>query len=1032
MYRAVPPKIDLPAMEREIITFWEDNDVFHRSLRQTADGPQWTFYEGPPTANGTPGVHHVEARVFKDLYPRYRTMKGYHVPRKAGWDCHGLPVELAVERELGFNGKPDIEAYGIAEFNARCRESVLRHVDAFSEMTSRMGYWVDMDQAYWTMSPEYIDSVWWSLKRIFDDGRLEQDYRVSPFCPRCGTTLSDHELAQGYETVVDPSVFVVCEVLDGPLAERFPGVALLVWTTTPWTLVSNTAVAVAPDATYVVARAADRTFVVAEDLLAATLGEEAEVVHRLPGRDLERTGYRPPFDLVDIPDAHYVILGDFVTTTDGSGIVHLAPAFGADDLTVCRAYDLPVVNPVQADGTFAEDVGLVGGQFFKHADEDLVADMAARGLLFKRVPYEHTYPHCWRCHTPLIYYALPSWYIRTTAAKDALLAENEATNWFPETIKWGRYGDWLRNNIDWALSRSRYWGTPLPIWRCPDDHLTAVGSRAELSQLTGDDLVEIDPHRPYVDDITFDCPQCSGTAQRVPEVIDCWYDSGAMPFAQFGYPAANVEEFERSYPADFICEAIDQTRGWFYTLMAVGTLVTGRNSYRNVLCLGHILDTEGRKMSKHLGNVLEPIPLMDAQGADALRWFMLASGSPWQARRVGVDAMQEVVSKVLSTLWSTASFQSLYGGLSQWRPGLSVGEPTIMDRWAVSRTHTTVRDVDAALQEFDSQTAGRLIAELIDDLSNWYVRRSRRRFWDGDATALQTLHTCLRDIVLIMAPFTPFITERLWQDLFARSEGTDSVHLAAWPTVEDTFIDPVLEQQMALVRRLVELGRSARAESGMKVRQPLSRALVGADGWAALNAQARQQIAEELNVLRVESLSDAEALVHVSVKPNFRTLGKRFGKRTPVVAAAITGADAAALSAAIRQGQGQVEVEGSPVDLSSDEVIVTEVPQEGWTVASAGGESVALDLQLTEELLVLGTARDIVRTLQQARKDSGYAVTDRVAVLWQSDDDRVAAAFEQHGPMIGREILATEITHATAPAAMDIDEPSMRVALRRS
>jgi isoleucyl-tRNA synthetase len=1030
MYRQVPAKIDLPAMERETITFWQKNDVFHRSLQQTADGPQWTFFEGPPTANGTPGVHHIEARVFKDLYPRYRTMKGYHVPRKAGWDCHGLPVELAVERELGFNGKPDIEAYGIGEFNQRCRESVLRHVDAFSEMTARMGYWVDMDQAYWTMSPEYIDSVWWSLKKIFDDGLLEQDHRVSPYCPRCGTTLSDHELAQGYETVVDPSVFVTCEVLDGDLVESFPGVQLLVWTTTPWTLVSNTAVAVSPEATYVVARSGDRTLVVAEDLLGATLGDDAQILHRLAGSDLEGVHYRPPFDLVDIPDAHFVILGDFVTTSDGSGIVHLAPAFGADDLAVCRAYNLPVVNPVRTDGTFDESLALVGGQFFKHADEDLVADMAARGLLFKRVPYEHAYPHCWRCHTPLIYYALPSWYIRTTAAKDALLAQNEATNWYPETIKWGRYGDWLRNNIDWALSRSRYWGTPLPIWRCDNDHLTAVGSRAELSRLAGDDLSAIDPHRPYVDDITIDCPQCDATATRVPEVIDCWYDSGAMPFAQFGYPAANAEEFEQSYPADFVCEAIDQTRGWFYTLMAVGTLVTGQNAYRNVLCLGHILDAEGRKMSKHLGNVLEPIPLMDAQGADALRWFMLASGSPLQARRVSAEAMQEVVSKVLSTLWSTASFQALYGGLAEWEPGRTA-ELTLMDRWALSRTHSTVRAVDAALDQFDSQTAGRLIAELIDDLSNWYVRRSRRRFWDADPAALQTLHACLRDVVLIMAPFTPFITERLWQDLFARSEEVDSVHLAAWPAVADDLIDPDLEARMALVRRLVELGRAARAESGMKIRQPLSRALVAAERWPELDEQARTQIAEELNVLSLESLADAGAVVEVSVKPNFRTLGKRFGKRTPVVAAAITAADPARLAAAVRLGEGQVEVEGSPVSLTIDDVIVTEVPQEGWTVASGGGESVALDLHLDDRLLVLGTARDIVRTLQQARKDSGFEVTDRITVLWQSDDERVEQAFAEHGDMIAGEVLATEIVEAAAPAAMDLSDPDLRVALRR-
>ncbi len=1032
MYRPVPAKIDLPQMEREMIAFWQNNDVFHRSLRQTADGPQWTFYEGPPTANGTPGVHHVEARVFKDLYPRYRTMKGYHVPRKAGWDCHGLPVELAVERELGFNGKPDIEAYGIEAFNQKCRESVLRHVDAFSEMTSRMGYWVDMDQAYWTMSPEYIDSVWWSLKKIFDDGLLEQDHRVSPFCPRCGTTLSDHELAQGYETVVDPSVFVTCEVLDGDLATRFPGVQLLVWTTTPWTLVSNTAVAVSPEATYVVARAGERTLVVAEDLLEATLGDDAEVLARMPGRDLEGLHYRPPFDFVEIPDAHYVIPGDFVTTSDGSGIVHLAPAFGADDLAVCRGFGLPVVNPVRPDGTFEEGIRLVGGQFFKHADEALVADMQERGLLFKRVPYEHAYPHCWRCHTPLIYYALPSWYIRTTAAKDALLAQNEATNWYPETIQWGRYGDWLRNNIDWALSRSRYWGTPLPIWRCENDHLTAVGSRAELAELADEDVAGIDPHRPYVDDITFECPQCEATATRVPEVIDCWYDSGAMPFAQFGYPTHNVEDFEKSYPADFICEAIDQTRGWFYTLMAVGTLVTGSNSYRNVVCLGHILDAEGRKMSKHLGNVLEPIPLMDAQGADALRWFMLASGSPWQARRVSPEAMQEVVSKVLSTLWSIASFQALYGGISDWEPGHGGAEFTLMDRWALSRTHSTVRDVDAALQRFDSQSAGRLIADLIDDLSNWYVRRSRRRFWNADPTALQTLHVCLRDLLLIMAPFTPFITERLWQDLFATAEGVDSVHLAAWPTVDEALIDEDLEEQMALVRRLVELGRAARAESGIKIRQPLSRALVAAERWSDLDEQARQQIADELNVLSLESLSDAGALVHVTVKPNFRTLGKRFGKRTPLVAAAIGAAEASELAAQIRRGEGQVQVEGETLSLTAEEVIVTEVPQEGWTVASGGGESLALDLHLDDELLLLGTARDIVRTLQQARKDSGFEVTDRITVLWQSDDERVAQAFAAHGQMIGQEVLATEIVETTAPAAMSLSDPDMRVALRRA
>ncbi len=538
MYRPVPPRIDLPAMERDIIAWWSQRDIFGRSLEQSAGKPQWVFYEGPPTANGTPGTHHVEARVFKDVFPRFKTMQGYHVPRKAGWDCHGLPVELAVEKQLGFSGKKDIEAYGIEAFNAQCRESVLAHVDEFAAMTQRMGYWVDMDSAYWTMSPSYIESVWWSLKRIFDAGLLVQDHRVTPYCPRCGTGLSDHEIAQGYETVTDPSVYVRFPVTDGALAERYPGLTLLVWTTTPWTLVSNTAVAVNPRATYAVARAGDEVFVVAADLAARVLGDHAQVLETLPGADLERLPYQRPFELVEIPDAHYVILGDYVTTDDGTGLVHQAPAFGADDLAVCRAYGMPVVNPVGTDGHFLANVPLVGGVFFKKADETLVADLDRRGLLFRHQPYEHAYPHCWRCHTPLIYYAQPSWYIRTTAIKDRLLAQNEATNWFPETIKNGRYGDWLNNNVDWALSRDRYWGTPLPIWRCAEKHLTAIGSLAELGELAGRDITALDPHRPFVDDVTFECPQCGGLSRRVPEVIDCWYDSGAMPFAQFGYPHA--------------------------------------------------------------------------------------------------------------------------------------------------------------------------------------------------------------------------------------------------------------------------------------------------------------------------------------------------------------------------------------------------------------------------------------------------------------------------------------------------------------
>ena len=1026
-YRDVPAKINLPEMERDILSFWSENDIFHKSLKANEDGPLWVFFEGPPTANGKPGTHHVEARVFKDIFPRYRTMKGYNVPRKAGWDCHGLPVELAVEKTLGFTGKQDIEKFGIAEFNAACRESVLQHVDEFSAMTERMGYWVDMDQAYWTMDPTYVDSVWWGLKRIFDKGLLVQDHRVSPYCPRCGTGLSDHELAQGYEDVVDASVYVRFPVASGPLAEQFPGVAFLVWTTTPWTLVSNTAAAVNADVEYVVAKTSGgELLVIAADLREAVLGEDSTVLHTVKGRDLEGTKYQRPFDWVDFPETdapiHTVLLADFVTTTDGTGLVHEAPAFGAEDLAICRTYGLPVVNPVRPDGTFEPDVPEVGGQFFKSADPELVKLLDANGLLFRHLPYEHSYPHCWRCHTALIYYAQPSWYIRTTAIKDQLIAQNEATNWFPETIKWGRYGDWLNNNVDWALSRNRYWGTPLPIWRCEEGHLTCVGGRRELAELAGDHALSVDPHRPYVDDVTFACPQCSGEARRVPEVIDCWFDSGAMPFAQLGYPETHVEQFEAGYPADFICEAIDQTRGWFYTLMAIGTLVFDQSSYKNVLCLGHILDEDGRKMSKHLGNVLEPIPLMDEHGADALRWFMLASGTPWQARRVGHGTIAEVVRKTLLTYWNTVAFQSLYARAGEWNPATaSLTDLTDLDRWAVSQATRLARDVDQALEQFDTQRAGRFIAEYVDDLSNWYVRRSRRRFWDADHAALSTLHHCLKVVTQVMAPFTPFITERVWQDLFADNDES-SVHLSAWPTWSDADIDDTLRDQVDLTRRIVELGRAARATSGVKTRQPLGRALVAAAGWDQLPDGLQEQIRDEVNVLALDSLAGTDELVDVTVKANFKTLGARFGKRTPLVAAAIASSDARALVNLLRTGSAQVDVEGEQETIGPDDVIVTEMPREGWTVASADGESLALDLTLDSELIEKGIARDVTRLIQDARKSNGFDISDRITVTWHSGSVQTIAAVETHSAHIAEEVLATSWTQAPVTDATVVDE----------
>ena len=1024
MYKAVPVQIDLPAMEHQILDLWDQESVFERSLAQAEGRPLWTFYEGPPTANGTPGAHHVEARVFKDIFPRYRTMKGYFVPRQAGWDCHGLPVELAVERELGFSGKQDIENYGIAEFNERCRESVLRHVDEFTHMSKRMAFWVDTDSAYWTMDRVYIQSVWWSLKEIFDAGLLVQDHRVAPYCPRCGTGLSDHELAQGYETVVDPSVYVRFPIDDGPLQERYPSAALLVWTTTPWTLVSNTAVAVRPDATYVVVKTADNEhLVVAQELVSHVFGDsDVEIVEEFAGSHLEHTRYRRPFDLVDIPDSHYVILADYVTTDDGTGLVHQAPAFGADDLASCRSYGLPVVNPINPDGTFVDETPLVGGMFFKTADDVLVADLDERGLLFRRNPYEHSYPHCWRCHTPLLYYAQPSWYIKTTAVKEALLAQNEQTNWYPPTIKWGRYGDWLTNNVDWALSRNRYWGTPLPIWRCEAGHLTAIGSLEELSSRAGKDVDDLDPHRPFVDDVAIQCPECENTANRVPEVIDCWYDSGAMPFAALGYPHKNAEEFAQQYPADFICEAIDQTRGWFYSLMAVGTLVFGESSYKNVVCLGHILDEDGRKMSKHLGNVLEPIPLMDTHGADAVRWFMLASGSPWQARRVGHTAIADVVRRTLLTYWNTVSFQSLYARTAEWSPSTAAPateERPLIDQWVLSEAARVARDVDDALDNFDTQRGGRILADYIDDLSNWYVRRSRRRFWDGDESALATLHEALRTVTLCLAPYTPFIAERVWQDLFRATDDQApiSVHLASWPSLENATINDDLRDNMALVRRVVELGRAARAASSVKTRQPLSRALVSAPGWAQLPDELVAEVADELNVRVVEVLGEEAGLVDVVVKPNFRELGKRFGKHTPVFAQAISDVEPSTLANSVRAtGSFSLLVDGKSEDIYADDIIVTESPREGWTVASDAEESVAIDLHIDDELRRAGLARELIRGIQETRKSLGFDISDRISLTWNSNDSEIDTTFAEHGASIASEVLATAVERRDMPA----------------
>jgi len=1037
-FKALAPAIDLPATEHEILRFWEENSIFAKTIAAREGAPRWTFYEGPPTANGKPGTHHIEARVFKDLFPRYQTMKGNQVIRKAGWDCHGLPVEIAVEKELGFSGKGDIEKFGIAAFNEKCRESVQRHVGEFSDMTRRMGFWVDFDEAYWTMSPEYVESVWWSLQQIFKKGLLVQDHRVAPYCPRCGTGLSDHELAQGYETVQDPSVYVRFKATSGIAAEH--GASFLVWTTTPWTLVSNTAIAVNPSVNYQIIEITSdedpekkERLVVAENLVAAIAKpENTTVLANILGADLERSTYERPFDLIEIPDAHFIILADYVTIEDGTGLVHQAPAFGADDLLTCRKYNLPVVNPVAPDGTFLPEISLVGGAFFKDADKVLIKDLKSRGLMFKHTQYEHSYPHCWRCHTVLIYYAQPSWYIRTTAIKDDLIRENEKTDWHPETIKTGRYGDWLTNNIDWAVSRNRYWGTPLPIWRCPENHLYCVGSLAELSQLSGKELTASDPHRPFVDDITFPCSECSETMVRVSEVIDCWYDSGAMPFAQWGYPhkPGSVEKFEAAYPADFIAEAIDQTRGWFYTLMTIGTLVFDKSSYETVLCLGHILDKDGRKMSKHLGNVLEPIPLMDQHGADAVRWYMLAAGSPWSARRVGHDALSDVVRKTLLTYWNTVSFFTLYAKAANFTVDQSAPVATAtMDRWINSELNLLIEKVDQAYADFDSQLVGKLLAAFIDDLSNWYVRRSRRRFWDGETAALATLYNALKVLTQLLSPMIPFISEHVWQELVRVAEpgAPESVHLTDFPVTNTEFVDLELSRSVQLSRRLVELGRAARAESKIKIRQPLGRALVAAAGFSAMDEEIRAHISEELNVLHLDDLAHADGdLVDVSIKANFRTIGAKFGADVQAIAKALLATDHTETVRAIRaDGSLTLSYDEKSVTLDLEDLVITETPKSGWSVASHSGESVALDLALTPELIQSGLVREVIRAIQEERKNSQFDISDRIVVNWNGTTEIADAIAAQSG-LIADEVLAIEITR---DESLDITDAEIGLAL---
>ena len=1000
-FPAVDPQQSFPELEQQVLERWRERDVFAESIRRREGAPPYVFYEGPPTANGLPGSHHVLARVFKDIYPRFKTMRGHQVLRKGGWDCHGLPVEIAVETALGFKDKNDIEAYGIAEFNAKCRESVLANVDEWKALTDRIGYWVDLESAYETMATPFVESVWWALSQLHERDLLYEGHKVVPYCTRCGTALSSHEVSQGYKDVEDPSVYVKLPLRDGS------GASLLVWTTTPWTLVSNAAVAVSPELSYVRASLAGEVFVLAEALVERVLGEDAEILATFPGSELVGAAYEPPFGFIPAaeygPKGHTVLPADFVSAEDGTGLVHTAVAFGEDDYRLGAEQGLTVVNPVRRDGTYDERIGPYAGRWVKAADPDLVEDLRARGRLLREERLLHSYPHCWRDGTPLLYYAKPSWFVRTTALRDELLAANESVTWHPPHIKHGRFGRWLENNVDWAISRERYWGTPLPIWRNEAGETVAIASLAELAEKSGVTLD--DPHRPFVDDVEIPSPSGGEPLRRVPEVIDVWFDSGSMPFAQWGAPHTGEVDFARDFPADYVCEGLDQTRGWFYSLLAVNTLLFGRAPYKDVVCLGLILDEQGEKMSKSKGNVVAPKEVLDAFGADAFRWYFFTSKHPWDGYQFSVDAVGESLRAFLLQLWNTYGFYTLYANAAG--DDYARTEPaTALDRWALSRLHATVAAVTAGLEAYDSTSAGRALAAFVDDLSNWYVRLSRRRFWDADPAAFATLHECLLTVTKLLAPFCPFLADELYEGL----DGSEpSVHLCDWPAAR-----PVDENglwAMDRARATVEMGRSARAHARIKHRQPLAAAVIVADGRerAALEGLT-DLIADELNVKELRFVTDSEQLGSYEVKANYRTLGPRFGPHMPQAAAAVAALDAGHVADALRRGTTvAIHVEGGDHELTEEDLQLVMQPLEGYQVERAGSQAVALDLHLTDELRREGAARDLVHAVQAERKAAGLDVSDRIALRIEADAETIAAV-RAHEHYVAGETLATAVT----------------------
>ena len=1030
MYEKVATDLPFAEREKQIMQQWKERDTIHKYFKFREGGEHFTFFDGPPTANGKPHIGHIETRVIKDLIPRYWTMKGYDVTRKAGWDTHGLPVELEVEKQLGLDGKPQIEQYGIEPFIGKCKESVWKYLHDWEKMSDQVGYWVDMEHPYITYDNNYIESEWWSLKKIHEKGLLYQGHKIVPYCPRCGTALSSHEVAQGYKNVKEVSAIV-----------RFPVIGMentcfLAWTTTPWTLPSNLALCVNPTETYARFTCGDQDYIMGKALMAKVFGDDAAfVIHEeMPGSALVGMRYVPPFSfkLPETGKYHEVVADNYVTMEDGTGIVHIAPAFGEDDNRVCRENGIGFINLVDTQGRMTEETKWPG-VFVKDADKLVLADMKERGILFAALPFAHDYPFCWRCDTPLLYYARPTWFIKMTAVRDSLVRNNRTINWMPDNIKEGRMGNFLENVIDWGLSRERYWGTPLPVWRCENGHLHVIGSREELRAMAIEDPgADIELHRPFIDKVQIRCPECGQPMTRVKEVIDCWYDSGSMPFAQWHYPFENKEIFEQNFPANFISEAVDQTRGWFYTLEAISTLLFDRAPFQNCIVMGHVQDAEGRKMSKHLGNVVDPFKALDQFGADSLRWYFYTTSAPWLPSRFSEKAVLEGQRKFLSTLRNTYAFFVMYAQIDGFDPTahpLDKVQLSLMDKWILSRLNTLVKKVDADLAEYRITEPATAIQEFTDELSNWYVRRGRERFWGkgmaGDKeAAFATLYHVLVTLAKVCAPFVPFISEDIYQNLVVNNVpgAVESVHMCDFPAADESRIDPAMEEQMEALLEVVQLGRSCRNLSGLKVRQPLAHLYVKG---ASFGADYQALCEDELNVKEVVFSDSARAYTTYELKPQMRTLGPKYGKLLGKIGQTLKTLDGNDVVEAFARGENVTfEVDGTAVTLGKDDVLTSPMQKEGFKVQEERGVTVALETALTDALIAEGYAREVISKIQTMRKETDFEVTDRIDVRYTCDDE-LNAAITAGADMIKNGTLALTLERAEADAGFIVKDWSI-------